>query len=100
MGFRVCAQKGQQSSVQRAFAGSAALAPTYLQNTIQGMRHDIQNLMDIDNQVAAAAAAAAVFCVVIYSEAAAAAARGASSGTVAGINAAVAATAYTGVVAS
>ncbi|CDJ68181.1 ubiquitin conjugation factor, putative [Eimeria necatrix] len=43
--------KGQQSSVQRAFAGSAALAPTYLQNTIQGMRHDIQNLMDIDNQI-------------------------------------------------
>lgn len=79
--------------MQRAFAGSAALAPTYLQNTIQGMRHDIQNLMDIDNQVAAAAAAAAIFCVVIYSQAADAAAKGASSGTAAAINAAVAVTA-------
>ena len=52
-------QKGQQSSVQQAFAGSNALAPAYLQNAIQRMRHDLQNLMDIDNQASPFAAAAA-----------------------------------------
>ncbi|XP_026193300.1 ubiquitin conjugation factor E4 [Cyclospora cayetanensis] len=43
--------KGQQSTVQRIFAGGQALAPTYLQNAIQGMRLDLQNITDIDNQI-------------------------------------------------
>ncbi|KAL8436354.1 hypothetical protein Efla_005980 [Eimeria flavescens] len=43
--------KGQASCVQRIFAGSQALSPSYLQSAIQTLRQDLQNVIDLNAQV-------------------------------------------------